>query len=152
MSGVTSVAWRAVRTYLRRFGNKTTVVSDLKAGLVLGVESVPDGLAAGLLAGVNPVFGLYGYLIGTIGGALAAGSVLMTVQATGAMAVIISDVPQTQGGDGASSALATLAFLTGLTMFGLGGGRRGTVGPVHSNGCAGWLHQRRCGEYRARTT
>ncbi|KAM9865197.1 putative sulfate transporter [Leucobacter aridicollis] len=120
MSGVTSVAWRAVRTYLRRFGNKTTVVSDLKAGLVLGVESVPDGLAAGLLAGVNPVFGLYGYLIGTIGGALAAGSVLMTVQATGAMAVIISDVPQTQGGDGASSALATLAFLTGLTMFGLG--------------------------------
>jgi SulP family sulfate permease len=31
---------------------------DLRAGLVLGVESIPDGLAAGLLAGVNPVFGL----------------------------------------------------------------------------------------------
>ena len=120
MRGVNSAAWRAVRSYLRRFGNKTTVASDVKAGLVLGVESVPDGLAAGLLAGVNPVFGLYGYLIGTIGGALAAGSVLMTVQATGAMAVIISDVPQTQSGDGAGIALATLAFLTGLTMFGLG--------------------------------
>ncbi|MBC9955394.1 SulP family inorganic anion transporter [Leucobacter sp. cx-42] len=120
MRGVNDAAWRAVRSYLRRFGNKTTVPSDVKAGLVLGVESVPDGLAAGLLAGVNPVFGLYGYLIGTIGGALAAGSVLMTVQATGAMAVIISDVPQTQSGDGAGIVLATLAFLTGLTMFGLG--------------------------------
>lgn len=120
MCGVNDAAWRAVRSYLRRFGNKTTVPSDVKAGLVLGVESVPDGLAAGLLAGVNPVFGLYGYLIGTIGGALAAGSVVMTVQATGAMAVIISDVPQTQSGDGAGIVLATLAFLTGLTMFGLG--------------------------------
>ncbi|MFW2333741.1 SulP family inorganic anion transporter, partial [Ilumatobacter sp.] len=34
------------------------------SGLVLGVESVPDGLAAGLLAGVNPVAGLYSYMFG----------------------------------------------------------------------------------------
>ena len=30
---------------------------DLRAGLVLGVESIPDGLAAGLLAGVSGLFG-----------------------------------------------------------------------------------------------
>ena len=35
---------------------------DAMAGVVLGIESVPDGLASGLLAGVNPVAGLYGYL------------------------------------------------------------------------------------------
>jgi SulP family sulfate permease len=28
------------------------------AGLVLGVESVPDGLASSVLAGVNPLSGL----------------------------------------------------------------------------------------------
>ncbi|GEM_PF-6430571 len=37
---------------------------------MLGVESVPDGPAAGLLAGVSPLSGLYAYLFGTIGGSL----------------------------------------------------------------------------------
>jgi MFS superfamily sulfate permease-like transporter len=47
---------------------RDTLRKDAVAGLVLGVESVPDGLAAGLLAGVNPLAGLYAYLFGTIGG------------------------------------------------------------------------------------
>lgn len=37
---------RAFKKYLRRFGSRKTMGPDLKAGLVLGVESVPDGLAA----------------------------------------------------------------------------------------------------------
>lgn len=111
---------RGLSRYLSRFGTRRTVASDLKAGLVLGVESVPDGLAAGLLAGVNPLHGLYGYLFGTLGGALATGSVFMSVQATGAMAAVISDVPETQSGPNAGAALATLALLTGLVMLGLG--------------------------------
>src|SRR5271165_7606642 len=47
---------------------RDTLGKDAVAGLVLGVESVPDGLAAGLLAGVNPLSGLYAYMFGTIGG------------------------------------------------------------------------------------
>ena len=111
---------RALTRYRRRFGSRQTVRRDLTAGLVAGVESVPDGLAAGLLAGVNPLHGLYGYLFGTLGGALATGSVFMSVQATGAMAVIISDVPETQSGAGAGAALTTLAVLTGIVMLALG--------------------------------
>lgn len=118
-------SWAAA--YRGRFGTRRTAPADAKAGLVLGVESVPDGLAAGLLAGVNPLFGLYGYLFGTLGGALATGSVFMTVQATGAMAVIISDVPQTQSGDQAGAALTTLAFLTGIIMLVLGLMRAGKL-------------------------
>lgn len=87
---------------------------------MLGVESVPDGLAAGLLAGVNPVFGLYGYLMGTLAGAFATGSLFMSVQVTGAMAVTISDVPMTQNGERAGEAVATLAVMTGVVMLGLG--------------------------------
>lgn len=121
-------SWRQVLpTYRRRFGDRSTAPSDVKAGVVLGVESVPDGLAAGLLAGVNPLYGLYGYLFGTLGGAVATGSVLMTVQATGAMAVIVSDVPQTQSGPHAGAALATLALLTGIVMLVLGLARAGTL-------------------------
>ncbi len=86
------------------------------AGLVLGVESVPDGLAGGLLAGVNPVFGLYGYLYGTVAGALSTSSAFMAVQATGAMAIIVADVPAVHSGRDPEKALFTLAILTGAVM------------------------------------
>ncbi len=108
-------------------GSRATIGSDLRAGLTLGVESVPDGLASGLLAGVNPAYGLYGYLVGTAAGALATSSVFMSVQATGAMSVIVADVPLLHGGPQASSALFTLSLLTGAVMLLLGLLRLGTL-------------------------
>jgi sulfate permease, SulP family len=89
---------------------------DAIAGLVLGVESVPDGLAAGLLAGVNPLSGLYAYMFGTLSGAVATSSSFMAVQATGAMAVIISDVPAVHTSSDPARALFTLAIVTGVVM------------------------------------
>lgn len=94
--------------------------SDLRAGLVHGLVSVPDGLAAGLLAGLSPITGLYGYLFGTLAGALTTSSALMSVQATGAMAVIIADVPGLATGPDAASLLATLTVLTGGLMLACG--------------------------------
>ncbi|MGI9623235.1 MAG: SulP family inorganic anion transporter [Acidimicrobiales bacterium] len=85
------------------------------AGLVLGVESVPDGLASGLLAGVNPVAGLYAYLYGMIGGVLFTSTVFMTVQGTGAMAIIINDVDVASREDPVRS-LVTLSIVTGVVM------------------------------------
>ncbi len=105
-----------------------SVRRDVPAGLVLGVESVPDGLAGGLLAGVNPVFGLYGYLFGTLFGAVATSSAFMAVQATGAMAVVVSDVDQVQGDSPeAVTALFTLSVLTGVVMLVLGLARMGSI-------------------------
>jgi SulP family sulfate permease len=89
---------------------------DAIAGVVLGVESVPDGLAGGLLAGVNPIFGLYGYMMGTLSGALFTSATFMAVQATGAMAIVVSDVPSVHSGDDPERALFSLAFLTGAVM------------------------------------
>ncbi len=105
-----------------------TLGKDVPAGLVLGVESVPDGLAGGLLAGVNPIYGLYGYMFGTLFGAVATSSAFMAVQATGAMAVVVSDVPQVHGDTPeANAALFTLSVLTGLVMLGLGLARMGWI-------------------------
>lgn len=105
-----------------------TLGKDVPAGLVLGVESVPDGLAGGLLAGVNPIYGLYGYMFGTLFGAVATSSAFMAVQATGAMAVVVSDVPQVHGDTPeANTALFTLTVLTGLVMLGLGLARMGWI-------------------------
>jgi SulP family sulfate permease len=88
---------------------------DAMAGLVLGVESVPDGLASGLLAGVNPLAGLYAYLYGMVGATLFTSTSLMAVQGTGAMAIVIADVGLDTRDDPARS-LFTLAIVTGAVM------------------------------------
>ena len=72
---------------------KGTVRHDAVAGLVLGVQSVPDGLATGLLAGVNPLSGLPACMVGVIAGAVATSSAFMAIQGTGAMAMIVANVP-----------------------------------------------------------
>lgn len=74
-------------------GHRGTLRRDAVAGLVLGVVSVPDGLAAGRLAAVNPLSGFDAYMFGTLPGSLVTSSSFMAVQATGAMAIIVADVP-----------------------------------------------------------
>jgi len=93
-----------------------TLREDTQAGVVLGVQSVPDGLATGLLAGLSPLNGLYGYMVGTLVGAAVTSSAFMVVQGTGAMAMIIADVPGLHGGADQARAVATLAVLTGVVM------------------------------------
>ncbi len=112
----------------RRFGLKRdTLKEDAVAGVVLGVQSVPDGLAAGLLAAVNPVYGLYAYMVGTFTGAIFTSSAFMAVQATGAMAIVIADVGQVRAGDDPAGALFMLSILTGIVMLGLGLFKLGTI-------------------------
>lgn len=94
---------------------------------MLGVQSVPDGLATGLLAGVNPMAGLYGYMVGTATGALFTSSTFMAVQGTGAMAMVIADVPGIRDASDPTRALVTLSMLTGVAMLIAGLLRLGTV-------------------------
>ncbi len=54
------------------------------------------------------------------GGALLTGSVCMAVQATGAMAIIIADVPAVHSGQDPARALFTLAVLSGAVMLAAG--------------------------------
>ncbi|MFV0372693.1 SulP family inorganic anion transporter, partial [Microbacterium sp.] len=106
--------------------SRTTLRKDAVAGLVLGVESVPDGLASGVLAGVNPLAGLYGYLFGMVGAAFATSSAFMAVQATGAMALVVADADLASRPD-PDRALYTLAMLTGVVMIVAGVLRLGTL-------------------------
>lgn len=116
-----------LRAWASGLFNRETVKDDAVAGLVLGVESVPDGLAGGLLAGVNPIFGLYAYMTGTITGALFTSSTFMTVQATGAMAIVVSDVTVIRTADNPDRALFTLAVMTGIVMLAAGIFKLGTL-------------------------
>ena len=99
---------------------RDTLRADSVAGLVLGVQSVPDGLASGLLAGVNPLAGLYAYMVGTITGAFFTSSAFMAVQATGAMSMVVADVPAVHDAKDPGRALFTLSVLTGVIMLAAG--------------------------------
>ena len=105
---------------IKRLSRRDTIGSDAVSGVVLGVESVPDSLASGLLAGVNPVFGLYGAMWGTFTGALFTSSAFMAVQTTGAMSIIVADVDEVANADDPAAALFTLSIMTGMVMLFLG--------------------------------
>jgi SulP family sulfate permease len=111
----------------RSLFKKETLKDDAVAGLVLGVESVPDGLAGGLLAGVNPVFGLYAYMVGTFTGGLFTSSSFMAVQATGAMAIVVADVGAVHSAEDPTRALFTLSVLTGVVMLAAGLLKAGSI-------------------------
>ena len=53
----------------------------------MAVVSVPGALANGVLAGVNPVYGLYSLIAGTTTAALFTSSVIMNVDSTSAIAL-----------------------------------------------------------------
>ncbi len=54
--------------------DRRTLKQDQLAGVPGAISSVPDGIAAGVLAGVNPVHGLYASIFGPIGGGLTSSS------------------------------------------------------------------------------
>ena len=112
---------------VRSLFGKDTLASDAVAGVVLGVESVPDGLAGGLLAGVNPVFGLYAYMVGTFTGGIFTSSSFMAVQATGAMAIVVADINISGMGDDPDRILFTLSIVTGIVMLAAGLFKLGSV-------------------------
>jgi SulP family sulfate permease len=86
------------------------------AGLTLGIESIPDAMASGLLAAVNPIHAIYAVMLATPVGALFASSVYMSVQTTSAMSLIVADVPQVHAGENAMDSLFALAIITGIMM------------------------------------
>jgi len=100
---------------------RKTIVSDLIAGLVMAIVSIPGGLANGSLAGVNPVFGLYSMIAGTTVAALFTSSVIMNVDSTGPTSLAtleaLSGIPQQEH----LTYLVVLGLLVGLFMviFGL---------------------------------
>lgn len=107
--------------------SRSTLASDLSAGLTLGIQSVPDGLANGILAGVNPIHGLYAYMVGSFTGAFFTSSVYMTIQATSAMALIVASIPQVRDPQLGAHYLAALGILTGVIMVVLGVLKLGTM-------------------------
>jgi SulP family sulfate permease len=96
------------------------LLGDLISGLVMAVVSIPGGLANGLLAGVNPIFGLYSMIAGTTVAALFTSSVIMNVDSTGATALATLDALSGVPKEDQLAYLVVLGLLVGLFMLILG--------------------------------
>lgn len=94
---------------------------DLTAGLVMSIITIPGSIANGVLAGVNPIFGLYSTIIGTTVGALFTSSVIMNVDTTGATALAVGSSLLGKSPDLHLEYLVVLVILVGIfqLIFGL---------------------------------
>jgi len=90
-------------------------------------------MASAILAAVKPVNGLNTLVIGTPLGALFAGSVLMTVTTTGAIALAVADAVGKSGADERTSVLIMLTLMVGLIQLALGLFRLGWITKFVSN-------------------
>ena len=85
--------------------------SDLVAGITLAAYAIPVSLAYATLAGLPPQVGVYGYLMGGLGYALAGSSRFLAIGPTSAISLMIAGtVGDMAGGDAARYAqIATTA-------------------------------------------
>jgi sulfate permease, SulP family len=85
-----AVGWRetgATVDVKRRAGKRSSLASSAIAGLPGAVSSVPDGMAAAVLVGVNPIHGLYAGMAGPTVGGLTTSTRLMVITTTSAAAL-----------------------------------------------------------------
>ena len=100
---------------------RKVIASDLLSGFVMAVISVPGALANGVLAGVNPVFGLYSMIVGTTTAALFTSSVIMNVDSTSATAIATGESLWGMSSEQQLQHLVVLGILVGVfqLVFGL---------------------------------
>jgi sulfate permease, SulP family len=107
--------------------DRSTLSSDLVAGLTFALVGIPQAMAHALLAAVNPVFGLYTLMLATPVGALFTSAVYMNVSTTSALAVAVGGTLTTYPSSSRGMVLVTLVFLIGVFQVILGLLRLGWV-------------------------
>jgi len=95
---------------------RKTFINDLVSGLVMAAVTVPGALANGLLAGINPVYGVYSVIAGTSVAALFTSSVIMNVDSTSATAIATGDFMGSIASEEQLGYLVVLGILVGLFM------------------------------------
>src|SRR5688500_13491220 len=112
----------AVANHLaRQFPSRASLREDGIAGLNSAVSSVPDGMASGILVGVNPIYGLYACMVGPIAGGIFSSTRLMIIATTSAASLSAGQALGSLQGEARENALFLMVVLIGALqiVFGL---------------------------------
>jgi sulfate permease, SulP family len=110
-----------------------TALPDLFAGITSALSYIPQGLGYAVVAGINPVYGLYTGVFAPVIGAFLAGSSLMVIVATNELAVPTAGILASLGPQSSIRSLFTLTLLIGLIQVILGFLKLGTLTRFISN-------------------
>ncbi len=107
--------------------------ADLVAGLMTAIAAVPDGMASAVMAGLNPVQGLYACMIGTPVAGATSSSVFMKVNTTSAMALATGAALLGLPADQQLAAVVALTILIGIFQIAVGLAKLGFLTRYVSN-------------------
>jgi SulP family sulfate permease len=110
-----------IATYKQRWSiRRRNLGADLVAGLTTAVSSIPDSMASALLAGINPLTGLYTMIIATPIGALFTSSEMMHISTTSALSLAVASSLVGMSPDMKLQAVYMLALMVGVIQITLG--------------------------------
>jgi len=110
--------------------NKSTIKSDLVAGITNAFIVLPQGVAFAMIAGLPPEYGLYTAIVPPIVAALFGSSLHLISGPTTAISIVVFSTisPYAEPGSAEFIKLAlTLTFLAGIVQFALGIARLGAI-------------------------
>jgi sulfate permease, SulP family len=111
----------AVRGWLRSVRpERQHLRADIVAGLPGAIGSVPDGMAAAVLVGVNPVQGLYAGFAGPIAGGLSSSTRLMVITTTSAASLAAGSALRSVPASQRPQALLLLVLMAGVVLVAAG--------------------------------
>ena len=98
------------------------ILAELLAGLTGAMIGAPQAMAFALIAGINPIYGLYTAIVATLVGALFDGHGVMTIAPTNALALVVGSALGTfaDGSGGELERLFALTALVGVFQLGFG--------------------------------
>jgi len=110
------------------FPKRETLGTNITAGITVALVSIPEGLAYAMVAGVDPIYGLYTGMVTTVVASLGISTSLMIVTLTNALALVTADTLGVLSPEiDQATALFTLTFMVGGFMFLLGVLKLGSV-------------------------
>lgn len=118
--GLSRLREAVANTARRHIPGRATLLQDALAGFNSTLGSAPDGMANGILAGVNPVYGLYACMAGPLIGALFSSTQLMIITSTSAAALGANQGLTGLTGDARDRTLFMMVILIGIFQIVLG--------------------------------
>ena len=100
--------------------NRKNILADFISAFTTGVASIPDSMASALLAGINPLTGLYTMIVATPIGALFTSSQMMHVSTTSALSLAVASSLVGLPPADRLQAVYTLALMVGVIQISLG--------------------------------